>query len=692
MPRPEPEPEPELGPRPAALAALRTLVGPEASFRDGQLDAIEALAGDRRRVLCVQRTGWGKSAVYFVATRLLRDQGAGPTLLVSPLLVLMRNQIEAAARGGVRAQTINSDNRDDWEAIAQQLDRDEIDILLVSPERFANQRFRDEVLPEVASRVGLFVIDEAHCISDWGHDIPPHNRRRARILDLLPRGVPVLCTTATANDRVVADVTEQLGGDLVVIRGPLDRESLALDVVHLPIPAQRLAWLVDALPRLEGCGIIYTLTVRDANLVAEWLDANGIAAAAYFGGEDSAAKQSVEARLQANDLKAVVATSALGMGYDKPDLAFVIHFQSPGSVIAYYQQVGRAGRALDHAAGILLAGAEDEQIQDWFINTAFPPQEQADAVVAALAEASEPLGIARIEAAVNLRRGRLTLMLKQLEVDGAIARVGGKYQRTLRPWTYPAERVEQVTAQRKHEQQRMRDYLHGGECLMQHLRGELDDHGAGPCGRCSRCLGHPILDIAVDGTLAARAVQFLRGHDIEIEPRKMSGSGRKIPDELRVEPGRALCRFGDGGWGTLVADQRATLEFSDELVEALARLARTWRVDHRPTWATAVPSLRRPGPVDSLARRVAQALRVEYRPLVRKVRETEPQAAMENTAQQSRNLEGAFEVVGTVPPGAVFLIDDLVASRWTITTVGERLRAAGSGPVLPLVLAQSSGD
>ncbi|HEY1738808.1 MAG TPA: RecQ family ATP-dependent DNA helicase, partial [Acidimicrobiia bacterium] len=427
---------------PGALDALRAIVGDEAEFRAGQLEAITALVADRRRVLCVQRTGWGKSAVYFVATKLLRDQGAGPTLLVSPLLALMRNQISQAARGGVRAVTINSDNKDDWQAIAERIAHDDVDILLISPERFANPTFRAEVLLQLIRTAGLFVIDEAHCISDWGHDFRPDYRRLARIIDELSPTVPVLCTTATANDRVVDDIVGQLGADLFVLRGPLEREALALDVVHLPSQAQRLAWLTEALDRLPGAGIIYTLTVRDCRLVAEWLQQHGVEAAAYFGGELSDAKQDIEARLQSNDLKAVVATSALGMGYDKADLAFVVHFQSPGSAIAYYQQVGRAGRGIDRAVGVLLAGTEDAQIQDWFINTAFPRRTDAEALMALLDASADPVGVTAIEQQVNLGRTRLTNMLKQLEVDGAIERVGAKYRRTDEPWEYPTERVE----------------------------------------------------------------------------------------------------------------------------------------------------------------------------------------------------------------------------------------------------------
>ena len=504
--------------------------------------------------------------------------------------------------------------------------------------------------------------------------------------------MPVLCTTATANNRVVDDIVGQLGDDLLLVRGPLERESLALDVVHLPSQPQRLAWLVDALPRMEGCGIIYTLTVRDAALVAAWLEHNGIAAAAYFGAEESEAKQAIESRLKNNELKVVVATSALSMGYDKPDLGFVVHFQSPGSVVAYYQQVGRAGRALERAVGILLAGHEDAQIQDWFINTAFPSREHAERTVQMLDETDGPVSVRAVEAEVNLGRTRLTNMLKQLEVDGAIDRDKGGYTRTSQPWTYPAERVESVTALRRAEQARMRAYLDGTGCLMEHLRLELDDPGAAPCGRCSRCLGHPIVDAQVDTELARRALAFLRGNDIDIEPRKQWADLKRIAKERQVEQGKVLCQYGDGGWGERVEAQLPTGEIGDDLVDALVALVRTWRPHPRPTWVTAVPSLRRPETVSSLAVRAAAKLSLLYVPAVSKVRECPPQAEMSNSSQQAANVDGAFAVAGPVPDGAVLLVDDLINSRWTVATIGALLREAGSGAVLPIALARGSGE
>ena len=403
------------------LELLRRLTGrADTAFHDGQLEAIHALVQDRHRVLVVQRTGWGKSAVYFIATRLMRDGRAGPTLLVSPLLALMRNQIDAAARLGLRAETVNSENRDRWDEVKAAIQRDEADRLLISVPRLANREFQRDGLPVVGRRSGLLVVDEAHCISDWGHDFNPDYRRIGRVLDLLPRSVPVLACTATANDRVVADIESQLGDGMVTLRGPLDRTGLALHVIDLPSQAERLAWLAATLPRLRGSGIVYCLTVADTERVASWLERMGIDAPAYSGSTPGDDRQVAEQALLSNEVKALVATSALGMGFDKPDLGFVVHFQSPGSPVHYYQQVGRAGRQLDRSVGVLLAGHEDEDIQDWFIKTAFPARHHAEQVVELLGRDGATWRPRDIEDAVNVRRSRLEAMLKILEVEGAV--------------------------------------------------------------------------------------------------------------------------------------------------------------------------------------------------------------------------------------------------------------------------------
>jgi ATP-dependent DNA helicase RecQ len=675
---------------------LRRLTArPDAVFHDGQWEAIETLVGDRRRALVVQRTGWGKSAVYFIATRLLRDRGAGATVLVSPLLALMRNQIEAAARLGVRAATINSTNRDEWAEIESRIAAGEVDVLLISPERLNNRQFRLDVLPDLVSSVGLFVVDEAHCISDWGHDFRPDYRRIQRVLELLPASVPVLCTTATANDRVVGDIVDQLGDDLQVVRGPLERESLQLAVLDLPDPAVRMAWLARHIPELPGCGIVYCLTVNDAHRLTEWLQRAGIDAVAYTGQGDNDDRIEIERRLLANELKVVVATSALGMGFDKPDLAFVVHFQSPGSPIAYYQQVGRAGRALESAHGILLRGHEDADIQDWFIRTAFPPQEQAEAIVALLAASDEPVPLGELEAAVNARRSRLEAMLKVLDVEGAVEQADKGWRRTPQEWTYPAERVSRVTAQRRSEQAAMHDYAAVPGCRMVFLRALLDDPAGAPCGRCDRCTG-VLLDPAVPPALVAEAGAFLRSAKLTIEPRKQwvrGGSRTTIPVDRRAEVGRALCVLGDGGWGSVVRQARAAGDpYPDELVAAALGVIAGWQPLPALTWVTSVPSVSSPEVLPGFARRVAAGLGLPYVDALRRVRAGRPQAEMANSVQQLRNVEGAFEASGASPGGPVLLLDDLVDSGWTLTVVAAVLRATGVEAIHPYGLATATGD
>jgi ATP-dependent DNA helicase RecQ len=678
-----------------ALELLRRLAGDDAAaFHDGQWEAIDTLVTHRRRALVVQRTGWGKSAVYFIATRLRRAEGSGATVLISPLLALMRNQIEAATRVGVRAATINSANPDEWAEIEGQVQAGQVDLLLISPERLNNPQFRRNVLPQLVHTVGLFVVDEAHCISDWGHDFRPDYRRIRRVLEALPADVPVLCTTATANDRVVADIVDQLGDDLHVIRGPLGRESLRLAVLDLAEPASRLAWLAQHLPTLAGSGIVYCLTVADVGRVTEWLRRQGIDAVAYTGDGDPAERVDAERRLLANEVKVVVATSALGMGFDKPDLAFVVHYQSPGSPIAYYQQVGRAGRATPSADAILLRGHEDGDIQDFFIATAFPPQAQADAVVGLLEESIEARSVGQIEQAVNISRGRIEAMLKVLDVEGVVESVESRWRRTPMAWAYPAERVAKVTAQRRAEQQAMRDYASTPGCRMAFLRALLDDHEASPCGRCDRCRGEP-LDGAVPTRLVGEATAFLRSSALVLDPRKqwIRGTGRpRVPLDEQASSGRALGILGDGGWGTVVRRARASGEpFGDELVEATVRVVHGWLPVPAPEWLAVVPSTTDGGRLEDFARRLAAALGLPMVPALHRPGGGRPQSEMANSVQQLRNVEDAFTVTGPLPSGAVLLVDDVVQSGWTMTVCAALLRRAGVKAVHPIVLAKGAG-
>jgi len=676
----------------AAQTCLESLAGPDAVLRPDQLEAITALVEDRRRVLVVQRTGWGKSAVYWIATKLLRQAGSGPTLVVSPLLALMRDQVSAAERMGLSARTVNSTNFDDWGDIFSDLRAGGIDVLLISPERLNNPRFRTDILPNLASAIGMLVVDEAHCISDWGHDFRPDYRRIASVIEGLGDGVPVLATTATANSRVSADVATQIGEDTLTLRGPLDRESLALSVLHLPTAAERLAWIAQELQTVAGSGILYCLTVNEAEQVAEFLSQQGISAASYTGRTDPAERERIEDQLKNNQLKCVVATSALGMGYDKGDLAFVIHLGSPSSPIAYYQQVGRAGRAIESARAVLLPTPGDRDIWDYFDSTAFPPKEQVDEVLAAISD-NGPITVPDLELAVNMRRGRLEALLKVLDVENAVARIGSAWSRTNSPWQYDTQRLEGVAAARKIEQQAMVDYANSSACRMRLLRDSLDDPDAADCGRCDTCTG-VAASHQLDPTSVTTALTHLRSTRFDLDPRKQWPRGmteRKgnIKPDHRAEVGRALSFGTDPGWSSLVMSviDGPDAPVPEELVTGLVSLLKRWTWEARPTWICPIPSRNHPVLIGSLAERIGAIGKLEVVPALARIAENRPrQRTMSNSGNQVANVLDAFALDGELPSGPVLVVDDLSQSGWTMTVVAELLRREGSGPVLPLVL------
>jgi len=694
--------------RAVACGLLRQALGiADADFRPGQWEAINALVNLRKRLLVVERTGWGKSSVYFIATRILRDRGSGPTLIVSPLLALMRNQVEAANRLGIRALTINSTNRKEWPELTQTVLNGEADALLVSPERLANDEFVQDVLLPVAGRIGLLVVDEVHCISDWGHDFRPDYRRLVNVLRHMPPNMPVLGTTATANNRVLDDVCKQLG-DLLVQRGPLMRESLVLQALRLPDQSARLAWLAERIPELPGTGIIYTLTRHDAGQVAGWLKRNGIEAEAYYSDVQSpefpdsdACRRHLEDLMLNNQVKVLVATTALGMGYDKPDLGFVIHYQAPGSIINYYQQVGRAGRAIDRAFGILLAGREDEEIQEFFRRNAFPDENHVNAILELLA-GSDGLTERQIEESVNLQKGQIEKVLKFLSVESPAPAIkdSGYWKRTPVNYTMDHAHIQRLSRQREAEWQEVQDYIDSRECLMMFLARVLDDENSRPCGRCARCIGHPVVAETYSLTKAAEASRFLKQSELPLTCRiqvaadafRQYGFSGNLPRELRAETGRILSRWGDAGWGRLVAEDKHSGHFRDELASALVEMLRNrWQPDPMPTWVTCVPSLGRPHLVSDFARRVADLLGLPFVAAVTKVQDNEPQKLQQNRFHQCANLDGVFKVNDEVRDGPVLLVDDVVDSTWTMTVVSALLRQAGVGRVFPVVLATTSG-
>lgn len=672
----------------------------ESVFREGQDLAIQHVVDGLGRLLVVQKTGWGKSFVYFIATKMLREQGAGLTLLVSPLLSLMRNQIQAAERMGLRAVAINSDNSDSWESLETQIRQNEVDVLLISPERLANARFRENVLGHIAGQISLLVIDEAHCISDWGHDFRPHYRLIERVVTTLPPNLRLLATTATANSRVLEDLNAILGRQLTIMRGDLTRQSLTLQTIPIPRQQDRLAWLAARLDELVGHGIIYTLTVADAEIVASWLRHKGHEVLAYTGQSND--REERERLLQGNHIKALVATTALGMGFDKPDLAFVIHYQMPGSVVGYYQQVGRAGRGIDHAYGIMLCGHEDAKINTFFVESAFPTREDVASVLQEIETSITGCTIREIEAGLNLSYGAIskTIQLLSLESPAPIVANGYRWQLTsARLKNTFWERAERLTALRHRELQQMQEYA--ALPFGKHMQFLIDALDGGTV--VNDAPGLPPLTSGIDQQLATEAREFLKSMPYVIEPRK------KWPDvpmleyqlkglikqEHRAEQGRALCRWDDAGWGALVKQGKyADGAFSTELVKACASMINNMDMMPAPEWVTCIPSLRHPELVPRFAQQLADELGLPFASVISSIKNRPEQKSRQNSMQQAHNLDGAFAIQQPLPyTGPVLLIDDMVDSRWTFTVASWLLRKHGSGNVWPIALSETgSGE
>ena len=677
---------------------VQALAGDDAVPRPDQVAAVTAVVAEGRRTLLVARTGFGKSAVYFSATRMLRDRGWGPTVVVSPLLALMRDQVAAAQRLGLAAETINSSNTDDWDRIETAVNDDRIDLLLISPERLANEGFRQRVFDLLRSRPMALVCDEAHCISDWGHDFRPDYLRLRHLLDELPSWTPVLATTATANQRVTDDVAGQLGADTLVLRTSLDREALHLSVVDLPDDAHRLAWVGEHLDEIPGSGIIYCLTQEQAAQTADWLRTRGHDVEAYTGATEPDRRLVLEDELRDNRRKALVATSALGMGFDKGDMAFCIHLGLPPTPVAYYQQIGRAGRALDRAEVVALPRpVEDAAIWRWFESVSLPAESTCDEVLRQLST-TRPTSVPALEAVVNLGRTRLQTLLKILEVDGAIRAVKGGYLLTDTGWRYDNDKAERLRALRRQESEQMSAFADRPGCRLRFLREALDDPEATDCGRCDRCLD-TVRAVEVDPELVDEAARHLRAGDIGIEPRRQWPAGLDEP-KGRIAPaaqnrwGRALCRVGDGGWGPVIDEVLAgDRALHTDMIRAVAGVLKRWDWDQRPTWICPVPSRRRPDVLDRLTDGLSQLGKLPvHRALVRSGPGGGHQSEQANSAHQVANVWGHLEVdadalpTGRVLDGPVLLVDDECDSRWTVTVAGHLLTSAGAGPVLPLVL------
>jgi len=681
---------------------LKEMIGRDAEFHDGQYEAIDA-ALNNKRTLVVQKTGWGKSIVYFLASKLIKEKRGGVTLLVSPLLSLMRNQIETAKKIGIRPLTLNSENTEEWDSIESILRTGMCEILLVSPERIANKEFIERVIPSIKGGINMIVIDEAHCISDWGHDFRPDYSRIVDVIRILPPNVPVIATTATANNRVIKDITLQLGDNIELIKGPLMRESLRIQIIKLAKQSERMSWLVENIKKINGSGIIYCSTTKDCNIISEWLNINGIKALPYHSNlsknndEKRRLREEREQLLIKNQVKVLVSTVALGMGFDKGDISFVIHYQVPGNIIRYYQEIGRAGRKLDNAYAILLVGEEDQQISQYFIKNAFPKQENLELVLHEI-ENSNGLSINDLKKKLNMTHGNIQKCLALLDLKKVVSKVKSKYIRTIHPYDYSNFGVEDILKTRYKELELMYKYIDTKDCYMKFIANELDDDTCGNCGKCCNCIKRQYFTSKVDSNLVCEAEKFIKNRIIKMKVKKqwpagvIAETGKKIPSSELNEEGRILSNYGDSGWGKFVENDKYKNEyFREELVDATIDLIKNrWSELENIDCVAAVPSLRRPKLVKSFAERVAKKLNVEFADIIIKPIETPEQKTMENSNMQARNAFNAFKVIRNGNLGNVILIDDMIDSGWTLTVCGALLKQNGANKVYPYALASTA--
>lgn len=677
------------------LLELKKAYGQDAKFRDGQREAIESILKGSH-TLVVQKTGWGKSLVYFLATKILRKNDKGITIIISPLIALMNNQIDSADKLGLIVRTINSDNKGEWEEIITGLNDNNIDALIISPERLADEKFNEILKDGLISQIGLFVVDEAHCISDWGHDFRPDYRRIVDIVNKLPSNIPVLATTATANERVIKDIKMQLGSDLVVSRGSLMRESLQIQVIRLNSKEERLAWILKNINNLSGTGIIYCLTVNDCKMVNKWLNENGVSSESYYADIDKEIKELIVNKFINNEIKVLIATVALGMGFDKKDIGFVVHFQKPANIVSYYQQIGRAGRGIKSALAILLLGAEDDDINKYFIESAFPTEDLMNEIVEHITE-NPGIKLSELEMCINMKKSKIKKCIEYLLVSGDIFKENKKYFKTYREWKPDLEKSKEITDIRIKELNQMNEFAKINGCYMKYIADVLDDPHTQKCGRCANCIGHPLVPLKISEELVLQAQQFIKKDFNVIEPRRRWPFGIKVDGknnidlELMCEKGLVLSQYGDAGWGKLVSKGKyKDGHFDNQLVEASYQLLKEFVIENDIKWVTNIPSKRRPLLVKDFAERLSDRLGIKYLEVIEKVQDTNYQKELNTSYLQYMNVNKSFDVKQPLNQN-LLLIDDMVDSRWTFTVCGYKLRLKGSGKVFTFALANSAG-
>lgn len=698
---------------------FKRIYGKDAEFHKGQLEAIKAVL-DGNRVLVVQKTGWGKSLVYFLAAKMMRAQGKGLTLVFSPLLALMNNQLESARKFFPKNESIrlyNSSVDSDYkQKTVELLKEGKVDVLFVTPESLTNNDFMKKVMGEIG-KIGFLVIDEAHCISDWGHDFRPDYMNIVKIVDNLTSNDPVLATTATANDRVVNDISTQLRykndikKEMLILRGNLQRESLYIQIIRIADYKGKLAWLkehIDGLQkRVGGAGIIYCATINDCKLVAEWLR-NSFAdkrIEIYNGQVDKNLRVDLEKDFLHDKIDILVATSAFGMGIDKPNIGFVIHFSKPKNVIEYYQQIGRAGRGqeIPLAYAVLLTSPDDDNVNNFFIRSAFASYEEMSDIFNTI---KENPGISQTDI---VKKGKYTKALidkviRYLVAQGALTNYyNGKNTYTVKDndWQPDVEHIRQLTQLRYKELGDMNAYIASKQCHMQYVTALLNDKESKPCGHCAFCKPEQSLSEKYSDDTAAAAELFINCFDYDVATRKQWADFQRIPENERICGGKifVLTKYGAGNYGKLVREGKYESNpayFADELVTAAANKLGQVVKNENIKYLVPIPSLNHPTLVSSFAQRLASKLGCQYLDILGKT-SNEEQKNKHTSVQQQKNIEDSVFIKDNTSLNAnVLLIDDMVDSKWTLTVAASKLvreaNADGMIKVFAFALANSQNS
>ena len=718
------------------------------SFYDEQWDAISKVMNGER-ILMIQKTGFGKSLCYqFPAT-----QFNGLTITFSPLIALMRDQVKNLRSRGIEAAAINSEEPPEVnEETLRRAARGELSLLYIAPERLGNTKWV-ETITEMKSNVSMIVVDEAHCISVWGHDFRPDYRRIINLVKSLPNNVPILTTTATATKRTEEDILRQIGDTMTVIRGNLMRENFELFVSKVKSEDEKLKWLAQHIPQMEGTGIIYAGTRVNTEIYSKWLEHLGISSIDYNAGLNSEQRVERERGLMENRWKVIVSTNALGMGLDKPDIRFIIHTQIPQSTIHYYQEIGRAGRDGKKTKVVLLYNnnidesgiEEDLKLPLSFIENARPKISEYIKVINAIKEA--PLRESDIMRQTNLRQQQVRVIKADL-LDQKIARETKDNRTTYLEYRFGAPEVKEepfriLREHKERELESMKDYIYNNGSRMKFLCSYLGDEHIEEVENCDNTNLSPLnysLSNIIEDQLNAFWDNFFPV--LTMAPKTTMNDGEYVllspfwnEFELRIDKKKVGTADDPSKFIHLVnSEQRERFEnyviakhlskpkitdiiassyysyqkvgsairkskyqnggdFPDFLIDRMHRAYNKYLNIINFDVILFVPPTESGLLVESLSKKLGGKIGLPVLNIIQKIKSTKPQKMFENRYLKSDNVKEAFGLIRPelISNKKVLLIDDVIDSGETIKEVAKLLHNHGASLIAPMVIAKTVG-